>query len=136
MQAISQRSGFTLIEVLVAFAILVLALVSIMEIFSTGLQGVERSASYTEAVLLAESKLAAAGISDRLELGERHGRFDERFSWKTMVRPSRHRAGPEDDGNGISAFDIDVTVSWGGRDGAEQGGRSVSLSTTRIAFPE
>jgi general secretion pathway protein I len=127
----SQR-GFTLVEVLVAFAIAVLALASILEIFSTGLRGIDTSGAYAEAVLLAESKLEATGIEETVEAGTTAGKFGPRFRWQSDIRPTEHRAPDESGEQEILAYDIDITVSWG-RLSDE---RSVTLSTTRIFMME
>ena len=50
--------GFTLIEALVAFAILATMLVALYGALGTSLQGLSKSARYEEAVLAAEARLA------------------------------------------------------------------------------
>ncbi len=125
------RGGFTLIEVLVALAIVVLALGSLLEIFSTSLRGVRRAEAYTEAVLLAESKLAAMGIETPLEEGGQRGRFDDRFRWRTTVRPFTHRPDAIRKEDSLAAYEVDITVLWG--TGKED--RSVSLTTVRLVPP-
>jgi len=57
-----RQSGYTLIEVLVAFMILALALTVLLRIFSGGLRNVSVSSDYAIATLIAESRLAGAGI--------------------------------------------------------------------------
>jgi general secretion pathway protein I len=124
--------GFTLIEVLVAFAILALALGVLLQVFSGGLENARVSEAYTTAGLLAESKLAALGAEEPLAEGQSTGRFDDRFRWRVDVRPYEEagRSGPADpDAWPVSAFEVVVTVSW---DEADEE-RSVSLSTLRLA---
>lgn len=53
----THERGFTLVEALVAFAILAATLVALYEAMGTGLKGLDRSARVDEAVLVAESKL-------------------------------------------------------------------------------
>ncbi|MEE8123112.1 MAG: prepilin-type N-terminal cleavage/methylation domain-containing protein [Alphaproteobacteria bacterium] len=119
--------GFTLIEVVVAFAILALALGVLLHVFSTGLDNARVSEAYTMATLLAESKLAAVGIEEPLAEGETAGRFDDRFRWRVAVRP--HGESPPDEDGSVRAYNVIVTVFWDKRDGE----RSVSLSTLRLA---
>lgn len=61
----SPRTGFTLLEVLLALAILVGSLATIGELVRVGLQNAHRAAASTTAQLLCESKLAeiTAGIT-------------------------------------------------------------------------
>ncbi len=124
--------GFTLIEVLVAFAILALALGVLLQVFSTGLRNARVSEAYTTATLLAESKLAQVGIEDPLVEGQSVGRFDDRFRWLIEVRPyqeSEPDAAPEREGLPVRAYEVVVTVSWD----EVHDKRSVSLTTLRLA---
>lgn len=124
--------GFTLIEVLVAFAILALALGVLLQVFSGGLNNARVSEAYTTASLLAESKLAALGAEEPLAEGQSAGRFDDRFRWRVDVRPyeEAERSGPtEREEWPVNAFQVVVTVSW--NEANEE--RSVSLSTLRLA---
>ena len=126
---LSER-GFTLIEVIVAFAIVALALSAVFQIFSTGLRSSVVTENYNMAVLLADSKLAGMGIEEPLETGDQSGTFDNGFRWETYVRLY-------DDGGStfmpgaIQAFEVSVTVKWGGviRE------RTVSLATLRLKTP-
>jgi general secretion pathway protein I len=122
--------GFTLIEVLVAFVIVALALGALLQVFATGLRGSSAAENYTMAALLAESKLAAMGIEEPLEEGERAGEFDNGFAWSTIVRPydGGGDGGPTLAPGALQAFEVSVTVRWGGA-GRE---RSVSLATLRL----
>ncbi len=54
----SGERGFTLIEALVAFAILALMLVALYGAVGTSLNGIARSARYEGAILIAEGRLA------------------------------------------------------------------------------
>lgn len=132
MRGVGRARGFTLIEVLVAFAILALALGVLLQVFSGGLKNARVSQAYTTAALLAESKLAAVGAEEPLAEGQSAGRFDDRFQWRVDVRPYEEAGGSsaaDPDAWPVSAFEVAVTVSWD--EGDEE--RSVSLSTLRLA---
>ena len=62
----SGESGFTLLEVLVAFAVLAVLVVPILQVFGGGLGTTESARAYTTAALLARSKLAEVGVLEML----------------------------------------------------------------------
>ena len=72
------ESGFTLLEVLVAFAVLAVMLVPILQVFGGGLGMTQTARGYAEGVLLARSKLAELGVAKDLREGESSGEFEER----------------------------------------------------------
>lgn len=121
------EAGFTLIEVLVAFAIAALMLVVLYRITSTGLRSASAATRYSGAVLVAESTLEVFSAADLLAETEMHGRID---GYSRDVRVwVRHDLLPD---NGplprVLPYEIDVTVSW--RDGIQS--RSVALSSLRL----
>ena len=125
-----RSGGFTLLQVLVAFTVLAISLGVLFEIFSTGMRASRSAEEYTRATLLAESKLAAIGITDALEEGETTGDFgDGYYNWRVAVRPYR-LDGSEGEGPPppIEAYEVVVTVAWG--EGSSE--RSVSLTTLRL----
>lgn len=64
------ESGFTLLEVLVAFAVLAVMLVPILQVFGGGLGVTQTARGYAEGVLLARSKLAELSVAQDLREGE------------------------------------------------------------------
>ena len=120
--------GFTLIEVLIAFVILALALGALLPGFSAGLRGLDAADDYATAAMFAESRLAAVGREAPLEEGTTSGEFDERFSWRLDVT-----ALPEADPDGVLPvlpYGVVLTVSWG-----EGDGRSIVVETLRLGPP-
>jgi general secretion pathway protein I len=124
----SRQSGYTLIEVLVAFMILALALTVLMRIFSGGLRNVSVSSDYAMATLIAESRLAAAGIDVPLRPGETSGTEGERFEWTVSVQDYQPWPGYCSAASGLDAYRVTVTVAWPHGDNT----RSVGLSTVRL----
>ncbi len=122
------ESGFTLIEVLVSFVIVALAMGALLQIFSSGLRSGYIAEQYSAAVLLAESKLEATGIEDRLVEGETSGAFDNGFRWTVSVRAYDDGADADQPGT-VEAFAVAVTVAWDG----SAGERSFELETLRLA---
>ncbi len=131
MTSSDRARGFTLIEVLVAFAILAVALVVLIQVFSSGLRNARIAENYTTATLYAESMLAAVGVETPLAASETSGDFDERFRWRLDVQPYEVPGSDEEAAAG-RAFQVVVTVSWGDEDDP----RDVTLTTLRLAPAE
>ena len=123
-----RQSGYTLIEVLVAFMILALALTVLLRIFSGGLRNVSVSSDYATATLIAESRLAAAGIDIPLRPGETSGTEGERFEWTVSVQDYQPWPGYRSAARDLDAYRVTVTVEWPNGDKT----RSVGLSTVRL----
>lgn len=124
-------AGFTLLEVLVAFVVLALTLSVIMRIFSGGLRNVSVADEYSQALLLAQSRLAELSVQP-LE-GEDSGEFDKKFRWRSAIRPWSDpalAAKPMTQPLPVRLLEIQVKVAWGEAGG---GSREVALSTLRLA---
>lgn len=119
------RRGFTLVEILVAFAILALTLAAVMQALSGGLRILSTSDAHSIALRIAETRLAEAGRSMPLESSVETGE-DGRYRWRLEITPYDGKAGP---GSAIpSAYTVRVSVSWGG-------GRNLTLSTVKLGPP-
>jgi prepilin-type N-terminal cleavage/methylation domain-containing protein len=88
------RRGFTLLEALVAFAILALALSQLL----AGVGGGARSESRADFLLRAArhgaSQLDALGADGAIPLGDSTGRYDDGLVWRLTVRQGRTIKGP------------------------------------------
>jgi type II secretion system protein I len=115
-------SGFTLLEVLVALAILSLAVVASIQAFAAGLRLLKLSGEHQEAVLIADQKAReiTAPTSGGIESGT-----EGAYSWEREVKIV---ATPDLDVEGRTVkwrvWEIDVRVKWGER-------RQVSVATLR-----
>jgi prepilin-type N-terminal cleavage/methylation domain-containing protein len=85
MNATKSR-GFTLIEIVVALAILGIGLVAIIELFSGGLRLGRASEEYSQAVGYARVKMEEISRAEGLNEGEDQGEFDRNFRWRTEVK--------------------------------------------------
>ena len=121
--------GYTLIEVLVAMAILAMSLTVLFRIFSTGLLNVDVSADYARAVIVAEAQLAAAGLDVELRQGQTEGAVNERFHWMRSVENYVLAGQSDDQEMPVSAFLVTVAVEWQHRGRTRQ----VSLNSIRLA---
>ena len=128
MTRYKQMQGYSLIEVLVAFTILALALTVLFRIFSGGLRNVDASADYALAVLVAEGKLAEPGVSTPLQIDTADGVEADKFTWYRSITQYEPAAAKFDNPLGVRAYRIVVNVEWpGGRST-----RRVALETIRL----
>lgn len=105
--------GFTLIEVLVAFAILSLGVGALLAILFPGFGRAAKDESQLQASALAQSLLAEIGQDIPLIDGERSGEMDNGQKWRIQIRPySPHDVSS---GSAIEAHTVQVSV-WSGRD--------------------
>lgn len=121
------QAGFTLIEVLVALAIAGIGLVAVFHFFGTLFEGQTRSQRTTQALLVAESKLAEVGVTFPLGAGRRTGTTANGYAWVAEVSDYPPPDGIDPGDLPLHAFRIAVSVTWNG------GGEGVSLETLRLA---
>jgi general secretion pathway protein I len=124
----NRATGFTLLEVLVALAIVGFAMGAITGVFSNGLLGHETAAGAETALAVAEGQLALAAAAPHR--GANNGVYDGRFAWQTTVAPFQD-AIDKDVASPKSLpllYRVAVNVSWS--DGRRS--RQVSLSTLRL----
>jgi general secretion pathway protein I len=127
----SPAAGFTLIEILVAFAVVVLLLGIVYRIFSTALGSASVAEDYSRAVLLAESGLELFGTAEALTPGDTGERIDGRFERHASIQPRPDLLSRASDHPDLLPYEIEVTVTW--RAGRRP--RTVSLSTIRLGPP-
>lgn len=125
---IERSRGFTLVEVVVAFTMLVLVFSVGMEIFSSGIARAVDLDLDSQALAIAQSKIAAAGIEELPKEGEKHGESDDqRFRWTTVTTKSDEGQDPSKPLQGpFILYRVDARVDWrtdAGRD------RNITLST-------
>jgi general secretion pathway protein I len=111
-QAHTCAAGFTLLEVLVAVAIVAIALVTFMGLHLRSLDATIRAQDLTTAVLLAQGKIATMG--EFPETGEEQGKFEgpelERFQWATAV--TERTLDALDGGLTVTVRRLEVMVFW------------------------
>lgn len=121
--------GFTLLEVLIAFTILTMALGALFEVFGGGLRSVGLSERYSRAALVAESRLASLGVESGLRVGELGGAVDDILHWRAVVEPYAAPDAVDYARLPVAPLLITVEVFWD--EGARR--RSVSLSSLKLA---
>jgi len=120
----AQPRGFTLLEVLVALAILSLAVVVSIQAFAGGLRLLKLSGEHQEAMLIADQK--AREITSPTSGGTESG-TEGAYTWEREVKIV---ATPDLDVEGRAVkwrvWEVDVRVRWGERER-----RQVSIATLR-----
>lgn len=111
-----RESGFSLLEILVAFSILAISLGILFQIFSKGIQLASTGEHYSRALLLAESTLATIGRTEEIEIGENSGEVDGFYTWTVIIELYE----PEDldlenPNINFSVYHIQVSVHWENR---------------------
>jgi general secretion pathway protein I len=121
------EAGFTLIEIVVAFAAAALLLGALYQIFSVGLRSGATAEHYGRAVLLAETALEVTGTVVELAGHDEREQIDGRYERHIRVLPRPDLSPPERDAAGLMLYEIEVSVTW--REGPRS--RSVTLSSLR-----
>ena len=121
MKRARSQSGFTLLEVVVAFVVLALVLTVVFEVFSTWLSRTASLSEQSQALAIAQSRLAAVGLEEAIKEGEAAGESaDRRFRWR--VRVERYSAA-DVPGTPIQStyalYRAESSVAWTGPDGRE-----------------
>jgi|GEM_PF-89512 len=131
------QSGYTLIEVIVAFAVLALALTLLLGTLSGASKQVRWADDAGRASLHAQSLLDQLGVGEALAPGQRQGDFENgRYRWQLDVSPWRDPAQPPaaDQPQDLSApvlLGVSLRIAWG--DAANQ---QLQVSTLRLVQPE
>lgn len=134
-----QHKGFSLLEILVAFAIMAVALTIVLRIFGSGVNNAVISEEYSLAVQIAESIMARTGVETPLQVGETSGIEADKYEWWVRITPvagpppkSRPRFKSQQDTSDqpeLKLMAVHVRVGWGGR--ADQQ-RTVELNNLRL----
>jgi len=100
--------GFTLLEVLVALAILTLSLGVLYQSFGLGMNTTHRAAAELNASAAAESLLDRLGADLPLHSGELSGKAEPDLNWRMAIVPY-DRAGATL--NGLTLFRVTLSLS-------------------------
>lgn len=123
---VRRRGGFTLLEVLIAFTILAVALVALLRAFSSGLRGLDAAEAGATALQHARSKIEEVGTVIPLEAGEYGGEFEDGTRWSIVIRPHETGTGAAVETMALVPYEVEVTAS------RERGGK-VTLRSLRLA---
>jgi general secretion pathway protein I len=130
----NRNRGFTLIEVVVALAILGVGLTVIIELFSGGLRLARTSMEYTKAVNYARTKMEEFAVKPTIEEGTGEGESEDKvFRWQVAVKKvdllsidkSMDYKPP------VELFQFKINVFW--KSGSKE--RSTSLESLKVIKP-
>jgi general secretion pathway protein I len=128
-----RAAGFTLLEVLVAFLILAVALGVLLPSFSSSFASLDRSKFYALALAEARSQIDRLGIEIPFAEGELTDVSEAGLSW--VVRLHRQddawseRPGDETTGPRVVPYQVEVVVS-------DAAGQMLAIKTLRLAIVE
>jgi general secretion pathway protein I len=134
------HKGFSLLEILVAFSIMAVALTIVLRIFGSGVNAAVVSEEYSIAVQIAESLMARVGVETPLEAGEMNGVEADLYEWQVRISPviapqaplQKFKSQQEDTENtpSIQLFNVRVQVVWGDEEIKQ---RSLVLNSLKLA---
>ena len=105
--ALQLSKGFSLLEVMVALAILGTAVVAIFQLYSMNLRATQKAEDYSKAIFYARSMMDEAySLVDPSDAGDSE-EYEKKY--KATREVSLH--GESEDGK-VKLYDITVTVSW------------------------
>ena len=123
--ALDKRNGFTLLEVLVAMAVLSIALVAVFELFSAGLRGLTAADDYVSASIKAESKMREILDDENLEEKTLQETTDDGYRIDAAIKKTDMERTEKLQ---VELFEINLSVIWtrGSRE------RSLKLKTLKL----
>ncbi len=137
------QSGFTLLEVLVAFVLMAVAVVVISQSFAGGLRNLARTDGYTTAALVADSQMVQVGIvypvaegeiDDTEVESEPESQLNEKYRWSISMSPYEIEMSDDQlDAPGEQQLFL-VTVAVGWTEGGDE--RSFQLMSLKLGPKE
>ena len=117
-------AGFTLVETVMAFAILALMLTALLGGLSQMTTGGRRAALMRDALVLAQARIDGLGVIEPLAPGDSSGRFDNGAAWRLHIGELR-KSPPA---ARVAGAWVEITVSAG----ADATAPTVSLTSFKL----
>ena len=129
------QRGYTLIEVVVAFALLAFAMTLLLGSLTNATKQVRVSNDAGRAALHAQTLIDQAGVGEALAVGQRDGEVEGgRYRWDMNVTPFRDPTAPPRQDQILGApqlLRLELTVRWG--DGGPR--ETLRLQSLRLVTP-
>ena len=117
------EKGFTLMEVLVAMAVLSLSLTIVLQVFASSLRAKETANRLTTASFLAQEKIEEIFMGGFPEIATAGGDFGKdypRFGWEKRVSAVDPFAGENPEEREDIVRKIELEINWPGKKGKEK----------------
>lgn len=123
--------GFTLLEVVVAFACVALILGAVLRVFSLGVRSTDSAEKRTMGTMLAQSVLTQIETAEPLSPREASGAFENGYRWWYRIEPYEEDGieDAQDELGTARAYTVAVGVTWGQEDDPSG---TVTLRTLRV----
>lgn len=125
--------GFTLIETVIALAILGIGLTVIIELFSGGLRLARTSEEYTKAMNFARMKLEEIISQQKIEEGTDEGEYDDTYRWQVSMKKMDLLPMEKDSDfkPPVELFQVKVDILW--KSGSKE--RSATIESYKVNKP-
>ena len=105
------QSGFSLLEVLVAFSITAVTLGILFQVYAKGTNVVGLAGDYAEALSIAESRLAGVP-GNALPGSVTQGTSMDKYDWEVRVGHYGHDDKDADSASRFALAQVDVSIGW------------------------
>ncbi len=121
------NDGFSLLEVIVALAIMAMGFVTVLQLFSGSIRSVSLSEQYLKGTTLAHSKLGELEVNN-YSVTDLEGTFPDEKNYRWQLQVSPHTSSLNSKENNIQLSEVTLNVLW------EEAGktRDIELSTLKV----
>ena len=111
----TNRRGFTLLEIMVATLIMAIAVVGVLSAMSTSTRAAARLTAYDRAVMLAHSKMDELLVDKLIPFGAAvNGNFDDQTGWTARFTPYVTRPGSPPGSPCLERVELEIWWMVGG----------------------
>ena len=121
------NDGFSLLEVIVALAIMAMGFVTVLQLFSGSIRSASLSEQYLKGATLAQSKLGELEVNN-YSVTEYEGIFPDEKNYRWQLQVSPHTSSLNSKENNIQLSEVTLNVLW------EEAGktRDIEINTLKV----
>lgn len=123
----TNEQGFSLLEVIVALAIMAIGYITVLQLYSGSIRSVSISEQYLKATTLAQSKMNELEINNYQD-SEFEGRFKEEKKYKWHLKISPYNTPLNKEENRIRVSEVALNVIWSDANKV----RNIALNTLKV----